>query len=494
MTDDQVLQDILQQLRDRGKGTGVPNLSINPDTDKFNLPTQTIPVTDVTHILPGRETDIVRYPAGTIPIPPSSKGRIWNPAPSMPTQVPIKFPIGPLYDSKDNYPIPIREVVVPKGAIASVGRDIPSMGTSISRTMRERTLTDMQATTDIPNTIPAIKTKELRTFSGADITCVVHVLGNEGKEPFVIANAQTLSYSIHREKVPVRAIGHTYPMGYTRGGRMIAGSIIFTMLDREILWDLIQAYAVDVEWDDEDHRYSAFSPMLDQLPPFDISITFSNEYGDMAVMAIYGVELVDEGTVLSIDDLIVEKTCSWVARDIDMLRPYDYGSSAKVIKSDGGISMEVVSNADMISYIDSMRSRRNMIGDDEYFYDIPYDAAIFQSTAAQRREYEPLHNAQSVTYTINNIRWMGTVYIRNQGSGVEEYTFVPDTTSNVGYMKLPGTYSISGNTSTKYVHTDGQTTTYSSTGVLSNVVNPDVNPKYLIDGRNIVDRSQLEKR
>lgn len=457
MDDNQVLENILQQLRNRGKGTGVPNLSIDPNADKFKLPTTAIPIT-MAQVAAGKEVELSANSIGTIPIP-----------------------------------------------------DVPDKGMGVYtplRYMKRRPLTheygnmsmrtDMRATIDTPNTIPAIKTKELRSFSGADITCVVHVLGNEGKEPFVIANAQTLSYSIHREKVPVRALGHTYPMGWCRGGRTIAGSIIFTMLDREILWDLVQAYAVDVEWDDEDHRHSAYSPMLDQLPPFDISITFSNEYGDMAVMAIYGVELVDEGTVLSIDDLIVEKTCSWVARDIDMLRPYDYGSAAKVIKSDTGLSMEVVSNADMMSYIESMRSRRNRssIGDkntdDEYFYDIPYDAAIFQAGAGESRK--SLSNGQSVTCNINGIKWFGTVYIRNQGSGIEEYTFVPDTTSNVGYMKLPGTYSISGTTSTKYVHIDGQTTTISSTGVSSSAVNPDVDPKYLIDGRNIVDRDQLEKR
>lgn len=339
-------------------------------------------------------------------------------------------------------------------------------------------------------TFQPTRIKEPRTFSGADITCIVHVLGNAGKEPYVIANAQTLSYSVHREKVPVRALGHTYPMGYTRSGRMIAGSIIFTMLDREVLWELVQAYAVDVDWTDEDQKYTTYSPMLDQLPPFDITIVFSNEYGDISVMAIYGVELVDEGTVLSIDDLIVEKTCSWVARDIDMMRPYDYGGSAKIVGGPNNISMEVVSNNDMVEYIDTLRSRRNRFStdsttntDDAYFYDIPYDAAIFNSSASQSKKYPTLTNGQGVTYYKDGVGWHGTVYVKYYGSGVEEYVFTVDSTSDVGYKKLGSSQVPEGMGSNVFVHS----TALDENGNIPSTVDN----KYMIPYSNTVLRNEL---
>lgn len=55
----------------------------------------------------------------------------------------------------------------------------------------------------------------------------------------------------------------------------------------------------------------------DEIPPFDISISFLNEYGSASSMTIYGVELTNEGMGLSVDDITTEKAMSFVARSID---------------------------------------------------------------------------------------------------------------------------------------------------------------------------------
>lgn len=44
----------------------------------------------------------------------------------------------------------------------------------------------------------------------------------------------------------------------------------------------------------------------DQVLPFDITITFANEYGQMAVQRIYGVEILNSGAGLSVDDIVQE--------------------------------------------------------------------------------------------------------------------------------------------------------------------------------------------
>jgi hypothetical protein len=59
----------------------------------------------------------------------------------------------------------------------------------------------------------------------------------------------------------------------------------------------------------------------DEIPPFDITITFRNEYGQGAKMAIYGVEILNEGMGLSIDDLTTEKACTFIARAIENISP-----------------------------------------------------------------------------------------------------------------------------------------------------------------------------
>ena len=43
-----------------------------------------------------------------------------------------------------------------------------------------------------------------------------------------------------------------------------------------------------------------------QILPFDITITAQNEYGHMAIQRIYGVEILNAGAGLSVDDIVNE--------------------------------------------------------------------------------------------------------------------------------------------------------------------------------------------
>ena len=321
-----------------------------------------------------------------------------------------------------------------------------------------------------------------RSFSGADIKAVVHVYNSGVSKPMVIANAQTISYSVHREKVPVRALGRTYPTGFTRGGRTIGGSIVFTMFDREVLWDIIQAYAPDTEWNDGTTDYSSWSPMLDQLPPFDMTITFANEHGDVANMAIYGMEIVDEGAVLSIDDMLVEKTVSWVARDIDMVRPYSNAPNFAAFGKD--VSTQGVTQDDINAFLQTLKERRDTTnrtnpasGDSVWRYDIPYDYAIFADTATQDRMHGVLPAGTPVTYNRNGILWIGTAF-PELGQGSNIYKFIPDAV-------YPGSIS----NPLRKVHTE-----FIDTADIPYSDNIPGNMIMDISGDILVDRGTIQKR
>ena len=45
--------------------------------------------------------------------------------------------------------------------------------------------------------------------------------------------------------------------------------------------------------------------------PFDVVIVAANEYGQAATMRIYGIEILNEGSGFSIDDIVIENqmTC-----------------------------------------------------------------------------------------------------------------------------------------------------------------------------------------
>lgn len=206
-------------------------------------------------------------------------------------------------------------------------------------------------------------TRTYTTFSGCDIVATFN-----GK---VVGELQAITYSISREKAPVYTMGSAEPRSFSRGKRGIAGTLVFTVFNRDALIEEFkpmlaggenldakgilkfkmndQKYAGDAgyvsmeEWDkqmtqlaggSEDGTTGAtgtlnnllekFTPKYaDEILPFDITITFANEYGQRAVLVIYGVELLNEGSGYSIDSVTTEKAYTFVARRIDHMEALD---------------------------------------------------------------------------------------------------------------------------------------------------------------------------
>lgn len=156
------------------------------------------------------------------------------------------------------------------------------------------------------------------SFSGADISVSIIPKGSNAK-PVMLGELQTISYSIYREKKPVYALGSPKAKGFVRGPRVVAGSMIFTVFDRHVLQSAFQ----------EAYKEKGKLPCIDQnlpddYPPFDIQINFLNEYGQSAMMQIYGVQLISEGQTMSIEDMMTENTVQYMAEDIRLMQPDVY--------------------------------------------------------------------------------------------------------------------------------------------------------------------------
>lgn len=138
----------------------------------------------------------------------------------------------------------------------------------------------------------------------------------EGSATIVLGTLQTITVQTHREKFEVRALGHTVAKGITRGPRTVAGSMIFTMFNEHALSELTRHMGnKESIW--RDPEISSLLP--DQLPPFDVTISFANEYGSLSQQNIYGIDFVNDGEVLSIEDLVTENSMNFMARDCDVL-------------------------------------------------------------------------------------------------------------------------------------------------------------------------------
>ena len=164
---------------------------------------------------------------------------------------------------------------------------------------------------------------------------------------------------------------------YSRNKRGIAGSLIWINFDRHALLNLIQQCAGTFVADIDEIRpqYSqvnnggnvfqssvvrssgipigstinslnttvtsagqnsqAASPWYaDQALPFDITLSGANEYGAMCAAKIFGVEILNEGLGISIDDAVTEMQATFVARVVEPMSaiasPFKYSQQGIV--------------------------------------------------------------------------------------------------------------------------------------------------------------------
>lgn len=165
------------------------------------------------------------------------------------------------------------------------------------------------------NTSPAKnKYKTITSFSGSDM--VVYFVFPEAR-PVYIGNASVVTYSSFREVRQVRTLGRISNKGVTRGPRTIGGTLVFTIINQHMVNDIMDALKKVTIYE----NYDKIKP--DELPPFDIVISFANEYGQSASAVIYGSVIVDDGVTLSIEDIFTENQMTYIARDIQTMKETD---------------------------------------------------------------------------------------------------------------------------------------------------------------------------
>jgi hypothetical protein len=174
-----------------------------------------------------------------------------------------------------------------------------------------------------------------------------------------VSTIQGISYSVTRQKAPIYTMGSADLRAIARSKRGIAGSLIFTTFDRHALQEFmaastfaakpgslesssanplrandqtaviesnietstlgggvgVGANAIDANISNRAVGGIIARPMYaDQLLPFDVTLSSANEYGKGSVMRIIGLEILNEGSGMSIDDTSNEIQMTYLAR------------------------------------------------------------------------------------------------------------------------------------------------------------------------------------
>lgn len=205
-------------------------------------------------------------------------------------------------------------------------------------------------------------------FSGVDISAVVRLPAINGVTEDVVyqlGSIHTLSYSVYTAKSPVKSLGFRNIKSLPRGTRTVAGTMVFNQINQHPLDDIglssilndekgiltyssgsetyvrnsivnlpVAGEAVDVipPTISKRHMYDfawdtrPFGQIIhpSELPPFDIILLFVNEIGNIGKMIIYGVDLISEGSVLSVEDIYTEVTYQYQAKDIEYFHAVDW--------------------------------------------------------------------------------------------------------------------------------------------------------------------------
>ena len=154
------------------------------------------------------------------------------------------------------------------------------------------------------------------SYSGCDIVVTASlplINGQAVSKYYTLGSIQTLSISTHQDKRPVRSLGIINAKDYVMGPRTIAGSMVFAVFNKH--------FATEIMKDLGGTQTSVILP--DEIPALDITISFANEYGKKSRMAIYGVKIINEGQVMSINDLYTENTYQFVALGLEPLSSTD---------------------------------------------------------------------------------------------------------------------------------------------------------------------------
>jgi len=179
--------------------------------------------------------------------------------------------------------------------------------------------------------------KTYSTMSGIDIKALF--------DDMQIMTVQGVAVSVTREKVPIYIMGNEKPVSISRGKRGIAGTLQFMIFDREPLYVLMHderhyyyAHSDNINWLTNTSNPAEYQKIignankipqtdntigvqskrvpaeyLDQIYPFDVTLTGMNEYGNGSFSAIIGVEIINEGTGVSTDDMTSEVQSTYIA-------------------------------------------------------------------------------------------------------------------------------------------------------------------------------------
>lgn len=181
------------------------------------------------------------------------------------------------------------------------------------------------------------------SFTGADIQAIITYNTSQGSGQLSLGTLSSVTVSVVREVNPMWALGDSTFKSISKGKRSITGTMTFMVLDKDALTKEVfggtnfkhsgfgnvkagefgSTKDVSGTFTDDTLARQNLSNIMnsnmeldyaDQLPPFNIIITFVNEHGSASVASLLGVSIVSQGIGWSMHDLESDQAYAYIAR------------------------------------------------------------------------------------------------------------------------------------------------------------------------------------
>jgi hypothetical protein len=162
-------------------------------------------------------------------------------------------------------------------------------------------------------------------FAATDIHAVIELPGNQVS---TLGQMAALSISTHRDTFPVTSMGTVAARGFTQGHRTVAGTLIFHTIDQAAFSYSGNAWRQRYGADGDPQKVFG-PPAADELPLFDIHLSYVNEVGMVSYESLYGVRVLDFGKTISLENLHPIESYSYMALDYVPLRPVISGAQVR---------------------------------------------------------------------------------------------------------------------------------------------------------------------
>ena len=226
------------------------------------------------------------------------------------------------------------------------------------------------------NSYNTLANETFSAFTGADLNAIVTYQWGGQQRQVLIGSLTSLTFSIVREVNPIWTMGSPDYRAVARGKRSVSGTLTFAVLDRDPLvrdiFDLSQYLPMNNTAGLSVNALTPQSGMLsdgtsiqgslaaaanvatmvlkttqryaDQLPPFDVTVSMTNELGASSTAAVRQITIVSSGGGWNIHDLEADQIYSFIARYYEPLTSLTDKAAGNGAAIGAGQSSSVLAN------------------------------------------------------------------------------------------------------------------------------------------------------